>query len=300
MRRRLSSGADRLRGISGAVARKTVRVLLAVAGTASGGLFAETLVFDAFQKDGPLNNRLPLVGNAWKATGVPLSAEKSALRLSAVDGEVSTRFAEQSQATVYAGFSFVVTQSPEFSGTFFFSFLGQDWVGRLFLSAAENPSTYRLGIENDQDNPIYWPAPLEVGTRYRAVVAFVENGPQDASVLWLDPEDEASPSVADGLEDVSPMIDGIVFRGDEPYRTYRPAVVEIENVTVATDFSTVAKNDEPAMPAAKSVKAAKVKRLKRLINNARRIKNPVKRKAKIRSLKKQLAKVLASPQPNSP
>lgn len=201
---------------------------------------AAILVNDPFDVDGPLPGQNAPVGGMWTGSGTPLQASAGALLLPAVTGSSSNLFTRQTQGTIYAGISFTVTQSPSSGGTFFFSFLNSfKSVARLFIVSNGNSSTYRIGIENDLDNPVYWQTPLSLNTAYHAVVGFSNIGDSDMSSLWINPANQSSTSVQDANEAVATSIDGISFRGASPSSTITRAQLIVDDVRVSDDFSSV-------------------------------------------------------------
>lgn len=177
-----------------------------------------TLLQDDFNINGSLSGQSPDAGSSWTVSGTNLTASGGALQLPSIDGEASSSFANESNTTIYAGLSFMVTQSPSMSGSFFFSFLsGPMTVGRLFITSTGSSSTFDIGIENNLDNPVDWTSSLNVGQQYRAVVGFTEDGANDISRLWINPVTIGSASVADTAETVTASIDGIRLRSSDPF-----------------------------------------------------------------------------------
>ncbi len=201
---------------------------------------AMVLVYDQFNTSGPLRGQTPPIGGTWTGSGTQIQVSGGSLQLPSVDGSASSSFTQQSQGSTYAGINFIVTQSPSSGGTFFFSFLDSGFsVARLFITPSGDASSFQIGIENNQDNPIYWQTPLSLNTTYLAVVGFFDNDDADISTLWIDPISFSSPSVQDANESVATSINGITFRGARPFNDVTRAELSVSSIRVSDEFTAV-------------------------------------------------------------
>lgn len=171
---------------------------------------------DNFDTPGLLVGSSPQIGSPWQSAGGSGTLVKSDGSLEidpAVSQKVESLFTPVSNGTIYAAFSFQITSALTkpwilpltFRGT---NLSGGDQVGRIFISTAPSGG-FRIGIENNMDNPTWWPESLQQGVEYLAVLAFTENGASDFTTLWLNPTSAASPSIFEPLENITNEIFGI-------------------------------------------------------------------------------------------
>jgi hypothetical protein len=194
------------------------------------------LIRDDFSTDGSLTGSVPDIGSAWTTiSGTPaqLQVISGRVRLtSAGDEDVQSTFAAQSGITLFAGFTLNYSVPPSSSGSLTLSFRSAEgYIGRIFLGQS-TANTFRIGIDNNLDNPVYWPSPLNISTDYRIVLGFTENGSSDRTTLWVSPTAINDPSVSEPTEAVTTAVTGFSFRqggfsGD----------LAVDDLYVGTDFS---------------------------------------------------------------
>ena len=226
-----------IRGLTYAALHKSLfiafTVLLSIVSTG----FSE-IIRDTFDTPGPLAGSTPQVGNIWQTNGGSGNLIKSggSLELAAgVSEEVESFFAPVSNGTIYAAFNFRITTALTKPWVFPFTFRGitfsgGDQVGRIFISTTAGG--FRIGVENNMDNPTWWSTPLEQGVEYLAVLAFTENGASDYTTLWLNPTSALSPSISEPLENITDEVFGIRLNS----LNNSNGGIAIDNLVVTRDY----------------------------------------------------------------
>jgi len=174
------------------------------------------ILYDHFDDDGPLVGSTPAIGNPWEvSTGErPIMKANGVITLSpTIDQELESKITPFSRGTIYAGVTIQATEPIVRSWIIAMSFKGPnvsggDQVGRLFVDESPTSETFRLGVDNDKDNPMWWPEELELNQTYRVVLGFKEDGEKDVTTLWVNPQSESDPSVSDEVEEVTTEIYG--------------------------------------------------------------------------------------------
>ncbi len=285
------------------------QISAAVALSAIGGLHAAPLISENFNAAGILAGSSPSIGAVWQAVDGSGSLQKSSgtLRIEpGISQEVESLFPDVSAGTVYAGLNVQVTSAPASPWILPVTFRGKnvsggDQVGRLYISTGTSAGHYRVGIENNLDQPVWWPTELSVSASYRLVLGFTENGVEDVTVLWVDPATESDSSISETPENITDAIFGLrlnAYIGSS-------GAMRIDNLVVTRDFLEAAapKRFAPPVPATDNAVSQRIasyekqlKILKTKLAKAKRIRSPLARKSavqkalkKIRALKRRLA-----------
>jgi len=201
--------------------------------------FAQPLIQDDFNRQGSLAGSNPNIGTTWTGDALPVD---NAVHLGAQESEAATRFTSVKGATLYAGFDFTVNTISALS-SFPFSFLDDTItprstsIGRVFVSSRDANQSFVVGIENNLDNPIYWPDRYTVGTTLRVVVGLTEDALMDQARLWINPVSIDSPSVADITQSFITQINGVIIRSTN---SGFPSAALLDNLYVGRDFNAAA------------------------------------------------------------
>lgn len=141
------------------------------------------LVVDDFDReDGILVGSLLETGAAWETfqAGSEVQINSGAVL---IDGgaseEVGVSFLKSSGKEVFYAYDLMVSRPPNKPWIFTSAFKGgyggfTGSVGRIFVSSSPASGHFSIGVENDKDNPVWWPEDLLQGSTYRVVVGFFE------------------------------------------------------------------------------------------------------------------------------
>jgi len=193
---------------------------------------AGPLIRDDFNRDGSLAGSDPRIGTTWSGHALPVNG---AVYLGVQQGMAATRFDPNKNTTLYAGFDLTINRVAGIGSGFVFSFMEDErMIGRVFLLSRDSNQSFRLGIENNLDNPIEWPANFTLGTTLRVVVGLSENGSLDRTSLWINPVAIDSPYVFDTTQAFFSKMNGVVVRstasGSDPAGF-------VDNLYVGSDFA---------------------------------------------------------------
>lgn len=195
--------------------------------------FAAPLIQDDFDRSGSLAGSSPEAGSVWTGDALPVDGS---VFLGVQNGEAVTRFASVRQATLYAGFDLTINNISALQGRFPFALMDDDsMIARVFLRSADANQSYRLGIENNLDNAIFWPESFPVGTTLRVVVGLTENGSLDETRMWINPVSLDSPYVSDAIQPFLTKVNGVVIRSTTSGFQGAGA---LDDLYVGSDFAT--------------------------------------------------------------
>lgn len=208
------------------------------------------ILVDNFNTGGALAGSTPQTGNAWQSSGGSgtLSKQNGFLTIdSSVSQKVESLFPAFSSGTIYAGLTFEITTAPVTSWIFPFTFRGLnasggDQVGRVFITKGSSATSYKIGIDNNMDNPVWWPVELQQGDEHRIVLGFTENGSLDFTRFWLDPTSAGSAFIAEPAENLTAEVFG--FRFNAFNNTIGDLTVD--DLIITTDFFAAAAIPEPS------------------------------------------------------
>jgi len=216
-----------------------ILVVVVLAGTCHA-----QVLHDTFEIDGPLAGSSPLVGGTWMSSGGSGTLMKTGGVIvldPAHTQKVESQFTSFSAGTQFVGLDIEVTSAPSTPWMMPVNFRGinasgGDQVGRVFVSQGSTQNTCVVGIENDKDNPVWWPSELVVGIGYRLVLGFTENGLLDCTRLWVNPSSTNDPSIAEVPEDVTGSVFGLRVNGFNN----SDGALEMDNLIVTEDFEVAA------------------------------------------------------------
>lgn len=240
-----------------------VAVAMSVLGAGLFPVQAEDFLFDDFNTPGVLAGSRPVLGGTWQArdAGAALTRRAGWLPIARGSAAALSSFAAVSGRQLYMGMALRVTMAPTSPWIIPVALAGDnpsagDRVGRLFVSTAPGSGGFRLGVDNDEDHPTWWPVTLQPGQTYIVVVGYLENGAVDQTRLWVNPGSPASVSVAEPAEAVSTFVDGV-----ELNVVAVSGAVELDWLVVTDQFAVAAGAQFPRAPAAQvQVKGAATRR----------------------------------------
>lgn len=144
----------------------------------------------------------------------------------------------------YASFPVNFSETPSAVGNYFFHLKASktdtiNFRGKVSgATAGAAPGTYRLGIANSANSPVFLPRDLSLNTTYRVVTRY--NAATGECALWVDPASEASPAALASDQPGWATIGGVGLRQDSGIGT-----LTIGEIKIGTSFKDVATEINP-------------------------------------------------------
>lgn len=144
----------------------------------------------------------------------------------------------------YASFPVNFSETPSANGNYFFHLKASkadtlNFRGKVSgATAGAAPGTYRLGIANSANSPVFLPRDLSLNTTYRVVTRY--NAATGECALWVDPASEASPAALASDQPGWATIGGVGLRQDSGIGT-----LTIGEIKIGTSFKDVATEINP-------------------------------------------------------